>query len=680
MGGSVSQVFQSGSALLTNGHGHKVSESTRQKVQDIFVALTANPKIGVQRLEGLLYAIPKNENILAIHDETGYNLLQKCVGANNVELVRWLLARHTAADVNRFPCSLPLHIACLKGHEECVEVLLKHGAKIDLEARMCWPGPHSGNCEEIGKYCSTIQQDETCIERETRDNKPPNKLQSAIYYALDGDQVNTLVMLAQRTEDPWNGIFRARKPLLHAACERKAWNCTEYLVQERSEEIHILKDEYYPIHYAASNDLKFLELLIAAGADTTVRTCTQQMSLLHVVLLVAHKPAEDTIATIRLLLDYGCKELINAPDSLGNTPLHAVVVRYALEEAQYGYDKWNKWDVLHLVRYLIQAGAKQSINHSGNSAVACVLRHVRDWDVCYELLNMLLHEGGNPNEVGRDGSVPLMVCLVPLINKDPLHHFTHNMKVCYLNCIRILLEKGANPNCSYRANLTPLHVLVFAVSENITLICDGQKQTNFDFIKNLLVLLLTHNLDPNVKVSTRTQNILQSCMDMIQNVRDCKDIHYIYDLTLTLIQYGANPDLLLSMSEAMNHSLHSQSIWKTKNYIMYYYVMLISRKENLIIDPTMTFSKIIMLFYLVMQHKPLFDCLKILHTQQLSLVPGKMTEPLTYIIRDLYSRPRTLKQICRVKIHNCINRRPGLNINKLNLPHQLRDYLLNFEP
>lgn len=41
------------------------------------------------------------------------------------------------------------------------------------------------------------------MDRETRDNRPPSKLQSAIYYALDGDQVNTLIMLAQRTEDPW---------------------------------------------------------------------------------------------------------------------------------------------------------------------------------------------------------------------------------------------------------------------------------------------------------------------------------------------------------------------------------------------------------------------------------------------------------------------------------------------
>jgi hypothetical protein len=44
---------------------------------------------------------------------------------------------------------------------------------------------------------------------------------------------------------------------------------------------------------------------------------------------------------------------------------------------------------------------------------------------------MLLKEEPNadPNMVGRDGSSPLMVCLVPLINKDPLHSFTHTMKV-----------------------------------------------------------------------------------------------------------------------------------------------------------------------------------------------------------------------------------------------------------
>lgn len=59
MGGSVSQVFQSGSALLSNGHGHKVSDPTRQKVQHVFEALRAKPKVGVALLEGFLQQIPK---------------------------------------------------------------------------------------------------------------------------------------------------------------------------------------------------------------------------------------------------------------------------------------------------------------------------------------------------------------------------------------------------------------------------------------------------------------------------------------------------------------------------------------------------------------------------------------------------------------------------------------------
>lgn len=46
-----------------------------------------------------------------------------------------------------------------------------------------------------------------------------------------------------------------------------------------------------------------------------------------------------------------------------------------------------------------------------------------------------IYFAGDPNIVGRDGSVPIMVCLVPLINKDQLHHFTHSMKVYFFSVI-----------------------------------------------------------------------------------------------------------------------------------------------------------------------------------------------------------------------------------------------------
>ncbi|XP_055612157.1 ankyrin-3 [Uranotaenia lowii] len=721
MGGSVSQVFRSGSALLSNRDGHKVSETTVDKVNTIFDALRANPKISIQRLEPLLLQIPKYENILAIHDETGYNLLQKSVGLNHIELARWLLQRHRP-DVNRSSCSLPLHIACLKGYEECVELLLKHGARIDTEARMCFPGAHSHNCEESGKYKNQSDDVGVCERPNT------TKLQNAVCYAIDGDQINVLNILAQKMEEPWMP-FRVRKPLLHIACERGAWKCVQHLVQTRSDEINLIKDEYYPIHQAVLHDGRFLELLIQHGAITTVRTCTQQMTLLHVVILAARKSAEDTLNTIRILLERGCKELINSPDSLGNTPLHAIIVRYALEEARYGYDKWNKWDVLHLVRFMLQNGAKSSINQAGNSALACVFRHIRDWEVCYELLNMLIKEGGDPNIVGRDGSVPIMVCLVPLINKDPLHHFTHSMKVCYLNCIRILLQNGANPNCSYRSNLTPLHVLIFTVSENFTLNCDTQKRANFDFIKNILILLLQYGLDCNIT----SQHILQSVIDMIVNVRTCPDILCVYELLLVLIQYGTDPNITLSnklmMSGSSSHSinyvndfinfggmravgsagdgagpsgstaavastsngtgtaaggngsdnLRSSFRNNARNYLLFYYIMLITRKEFILLDRDQTYQRIIYLFYYSMKHETLFNCLKSLHNLFIAQVPNKSIDNLRHLIITLYKKPRSLKQLCRVCIYNNLNKKLAPSINRLNLPLPLKEYVLNFE-
>lgn len=52
-----------------------------------------------------------------------------------------------------------------------------------------------------------INQDD-CIEID-RDRAP--KLQSAIYYALDGDQVHILTMLAQKSGDPWVRLTRPAK-------------------------------------------------------------------------------------------------------------------------------------------------------------------------------------------------------------------------------------------------------------------------------------------------------------------------------------------------------------------------------------------------------------------------------------------------------------------------------------
>lgn len=69
---------------------------------------------------------------------------------------------------------------------------------------------------------------------------------------------------------------------------------------------------------------------LQCNADLSQRTATQQLTVLHVLFLRGRKSAKDTLASLKLLLEHGCKELINEPDSLGNTPLHALIVRYSL--------------------------------------------------------------------------------------------------------------------------------------------------------------------------------------------------------------------------------------------------------------------------------------------------------------------------------------------------------------
>ena len=445
---------------------------------------------------------------------------------------------------------------------------------------MCYPGPHSNNCEL--RLPGLVSAPASSI---------PDRCQNALCYAIDGDRADFLEFLIDRTDDNWLP-WTPKKPLLYIAFERKAWSCVKVLLPNRQDEVNQCYDEDFPIHQAVKHDIKFVEVLLQCNADVTVRTATQQLTVLHVLLLLGKKSANDTMATLKLLFDHGAKglsrvilrrfiniyssELINEPDSLGNTPLHALIVRYALEEFRYGggyndnehCSPWTTWDMLHLTRFLLQHKASPSINRKGNSAMACVLRHVRDWEFRFELLNMLLQHGGDPNCVGRDGSVPLIVCLVPLLNKGLLHLLNHTKKVSYLNCVRILCKFGADPNCSWRTNLTPLHVLVFTASEYITMANTAEKEAAFEFIRQVLTILLQHKLDPNVLFSQRTQHVLLALLDMVQNARTPSDLDYVYDLTLTLLQYGADPNVFITTDEpTFCSSQGSLFIKKPTNYV-----------------------------------------------------------------------------------------------------------------
>ena len=52
---------------------------------------------------------------------------------------------------------------------------------------------------------------------------------------------------------------------------------------------------------------------------------------------------------------------------------------------------------------------------------------------------------------------------------------------------------------------------------------------------------------------------------------------------------------------------------------------------------------------------------------------------LFILIRELYTKPRTLKQLCRVEIYKALGRKAAPLAPKLPLPTQLKDYIINIE-
>ena len=193
-------------------------------------------------------------------------------------------------------------------------------------------------------------------------------------------------------------------------------------------------------------------------------------------------------------------------------------------------------------------------------------------------------------------------------------------------------------------------------------------------------------------------------MDMVQNARAPKDLTYVYDLTLTLITFGANPNVIIddpsqcmedhdyasvpptppSKSKGSNrvNGVHDNKVnnypVSPKNLVIYHYVQLLMTKNQLWVnDGDLHFARILRLYYNAMNHAEVYASLRVLLAQT-GMNPTKTA--LFSVIRDLHSKPRTLKQLSRISIYNAIRQKPAFYASKLPLPPSLREYLMSFEP
>ena len=167
-----------------------------------------------------------------------------------------------------------------------------------------------------------------------------------------------------------------------------------------------------------------------------------------------------------------------------------------------------------------------------------------------------------------------------------------------------------------------------------------------------------------------------------------QDLTYVYDLTLTLITYGSNPNVIIYDPSQLDDDLPTSAAYRkggqssnkgpVSYLIIYQYVQLLMKKDQLWInDPDCYFARILRLYYFAMNHAEVYACLRVLLAQT-GCNPTKTA--LFSAIRDLHSKPRTLKQLTRISIYNAIGQKPAFYANKLPLPPSLREYLVSFEP
>ena len=113
-----------------------------------------------------------------------------------------------------------------------------------------------------------------------------------------------------------------------------------------------------------------------------------------------------------------------------------------------------------------------------------------------------------------------------------------------------------------------------------------------------MTLLLQHGLDPNVRFSQRSHHILLSLMDMVQNARSPKDLNFVYSLTLTLLQYGANPNMVSTMGSGKAASSLSdprrpggRDRRHTNHQVLFNYCQTLINKDQLLSDPDQNFVR-----------------------------------------------------------------------------------------
>jgi ankyrin repeat protein len=642
------------------------------------------------------------DSLAQVTNDDGYNVLLKAVLQNDIQVLEMLTDE--GCSLNSSKCTLPLHLACKLGNLPLVKYLLEEDASPDQEAGMCYPHDHIPVVHVPSRF-HFLEADIYACDSDYR---------LPLMYAIEEDQLEVVRYLLERRDGGKDRWPHHRHPL-HQACRYGAYASMEYLAQSKPGEIQISDEEgLTPLLYVVPWGRKYVKFLVEAEANVHAVTYKKQGAL-HLLYANIKDPLE-LYGTTKFLLGTGMEGDVNLVDHQGNSPLHALASLLNRLVTSFPHHTFSSsaadqrcydGQVVETMELLLKFNCDPNlVNNSGVTALHKLVltldfvisndpngitldtlpareKYKTDFEIVHKALMILLEHGAKPDLTTSAGRTALIILLQMALTIDPTRIPAY--KGGLLKCMRLLCESGANPSCTMVSHIN-IVTLLSKIAHKVLLVRQAELQTTLsEFLQDILALLLRYGLAPN-HCSKRKQppiegasgNILLELIKLVQFIRQPPDLLLIHGWILTLLQWGANPDIEPYPSEPIICQSQSSIFLQPKGTQAVNQYMYELQDLNQIFEGGHA-CKLLMLFYNSMDHNALYQCMntaKFLSRFDPNRAP---TAQILQQVTKLSSRPRSLKHNARVTIYKAMDRQLNLGVPQLPLPTAIKEYLVNIE-
>ena len=425
----------------------------------------------------------------------------------------------------------PLLAALGQGHVKVAELLLKHGAVIDVREAT---GKTMLLVAISGLDVDDILSDivEFLLTHGADVNAQDDTFTSSLHLAEDYNFTRPIVTILLKHGADVNSQDNNGKTPLHRLLETDRWFLDEdeddfnhvRLLLEHGAEVN-KRDKYNqtPLLLAIKFSwFKIARILIEHGADAKTEDKSGK-TLLHILLSDSEINDEDDVLDHALfLLKHGAE--VDKRDKVNETPLHLAIQLYGFNPELAGTflkhgadanaennqgmapfhmlsDDFDDGDnILDLALLLLKHGAEVNKGDKNNHTPL----HLAMLRNQFNLAEILLEHGSNSNAESITGRTPLHI-----LSKSDIKDESH-----ILNLVLLLMKHGAEVNKGDKNNHTPLHLAILRNQSSLARI------------------LLEHGADANAESVT-------GCTPLhILSRSDIKDESHILNLVLLLLKHG----------------------------------------------------------------------------------------------------------------------------------------------